>query len=92
MSKRHEGNSIIVTGAAGAIGFATSEILAREGARVMMVDINEGGLAERVQAAMPRRRSAPSAKWMVSSTMPGSKAPWRRRTNMTWRCSTRCCT
>ena len=50
MSKRHEGKNMLVTGAAGAIGFATCEILAREGARVFMVDINEGGLAERVQA------------------------------------------
>jgi len=49
MTKRHEGNSIIVTGAAGAIGFATCEILAREGAQVMMVDINEGALLERVE-------------------------------------------
>jgi len=50
MTKRHEGRSMLVTGAAGAIGFATCEILAREGARVMMVDIDEGGLAERVEA------------------------------------------
>lgn len=50
MARRHEGKSMLVTGAAGAIGFATCEILAREGARVMMVDIDEGGLAERVEA------------------------------------------
>tara|TARA_A100001391_G_scaffold273_2_gene666 strand:+ start:84053 stop:84835 length:783 start_codon:yes stop_codon:yes gene_type:complete len=36
---RHKDKSIIVTGAAGAIGFATSEILCREGAEVMLVDI-----------------------------------------------------
>ena len=36
---RHEGKTVIVTGAAGAIGFATCEILAREGAKVMLVDI-----------------------------------------------------
>src|SRR5690606_35057780 len=47
--KRHEGRSMLVTGAAGAIGFATCEILAREGARVMLVDIDEAGLAKRVQ-------------------------------------------
>ncbi|HSG35308.1 MAG TPA: SDR family NAD(P)-dependent oxidoreductase, partial [Sphingomonadaceae bacterium] len=50
MTRRHEGKSMLVTGAAGAIGFATCEILAREGARVFMVDIDEGGLAERVEA------------------------------------------
>jgi len=31
---RHVNRSIIVTGAAGAIGFATSALLAREGAKV----------------------------------------------------------
>lgn len=44
MSKRHKGKSMLVTGAAGAIGFATCEILAGEGARVMLVDIDEDGL------------------------------------------------
>src|ERR1700741_2373038 len=47
---RHANRSIIVTGAAGAIGFATSEILAREGAKVLMVDINASRLNERVEA------------------------------------------
>ncbi|WAT17081.1 SDR family NAD(P)-dependent oxidoreductase [Aurantiacibacter sp. MUD11] len=37
---RHKGSSIIVTGAAGSIGFATCEILAREGAELLMVDID----------------------------------------------------
>ncbi|OYW47054.1 MAG: hypothetical protein B7Z08_02560 [Sphingomonadales bacterium 32-68-7] len=44
---RHEGKSIIVTGAAGAIGFATCEILFREGASVMLVDIDQDRLRER---------------------------------------------
>jgi NAD(P)-dependent dehydrogenase (short-subunit alcohol dehydrogenase family) len=44
---RHADHSIIVTGAAGAIGFATTEILVREGARVLMVDINADRLTER---------------------------------------------
>jgi NAD(P)-dependent dehydrogenase (short-subunit alcohol dehydrogenase family) len=43
---RHADRSIIVTGAAGAIGFATTRILAREGAKVLMVDINAARLAE----------------------------------------------
>ena len=47
MSKRHEGKTMLVTGAAGAIGFATCEILVREGARVMMVDIDREGLEKR---------------------------------------------
>ena len=44
---RHENSAIIVTGAAGAIGFATCEILAREGARLLMVDIDGDRLTER---------------------------------------------
>lgn len=44
---RHKDRAIIVTGAAGAIGFATCEILCREGARVMLVDIAADRLEER---------------------------------------------
>lgn len=44
---RHQARSIIVTGAAGAIGFATCEILAREGAEVLLVDINADGVKAR---------------------------------------------
>ena len=47
---RHEGTAIIVTGAAGAIGYATCEILAREGAKLLMVDIARDRLEERVAA------------------------------------------
>jgi len=36
----HKDRVIIVTGAAGAIGFATAEILAEQGARLMLVDIS----------------------------------------------------
>jgi NAD(P)-dependent dehydrogenase (short-subunit alcohol dehydrogenase family) len=44
---RHEGKTMLVTGAAGAIGFATCEILCREGAKVMLVDIDNQRLQER---------------------------------------------
>jgi NAD(P)-dependent dehydrogenase (short-subunit alcohol dehydrogenase family) len=47
---RHEGRSMIVTGAAGAIGFATSQILVREGASVLLVDINAPQLGARIDA------------------------------------------
>jgi len=50
MSGRHAGKAMLVTGAAGAIGFAASEILAREGARVMLVDIDAARLEERVRS------------------------------------------
>jgi NAD(P)-dependent dehydrogenase (short-subunit alcohol dehydrogenase family) len=51
---RHTDRAIIVTGAAGAIGYATSEILAREGASVLLVDINAGKLDERTQTLRAR--------------------------------------
>lgn len=41
-----EGKSIIVTGAAGAIGGATARVLAREGARLLLVDVHTNGLPE----------------------------------------------
>jgi NAD(P)-dependent dehydrogenase (short-subunit alcohol dehydrogenase family) len=44
---RHVGKSIIVTGGAGAIGFATAQILAGEGADVMLVDINGEALEQK---------------------------------------------
>ena len=47
--KRHEGKTVLVTGAAGAIGFATCRILAEEGARVMLVDIVEDRLLARTE-------------------------------------------
>jgi NAD(P)-dependent dehydrogenase (short-subunit alcohol dehydrogenase family) len=42
-----KGKSIIVTGAAGSIGSATAMVLARQGANVMLVDVNAEGLAAR---------------------------------------------
>lgn len=38
---------IIVTGAAGAIGYATAQVLAREGAKLLLVDVAADGLAAR---------------------------------------------
>ncbi|MFC3098291.1 SDR family NAD(P)-dependent oxidoreductase [Alteraurantiacibacter palmitatis] len=51
---RHKGSSIIVTGAAGSIGFATCEILAREGAEVLLVDINADGVKARADELVAR--------------------------------------
>jgi NAD(P)-dependent dehydrogenase (short-subunit alcohol dehydrogenase family) len=41
------GKTIIVTGAAGAIGHATAQVLAREGAKLLLVDVQAGQLADR---------------------------------------------
>ncbi len=43
------GKAIIVTGAAGAIGFATAKVLAREGAKLLLVDVNAAALVAREQ-------------------------------------------
>jgi len=45
--------AIIITGAAGAIGYATARILAEDGARVMLVDIN----GERLEACAAELRA-----------------------------------
>ncbi|MEO6186162.1 MAG: SDR family NAD(P)-dependent oxidoreductase, partial [Steroidobacteraceae bacterium] len=41
-----KGKTIIVTGAAGAIGFATAKILARQGASLLLVDVNNDALVQ----------------------------------------------
>ena len=43
---RLQGKSAIVTGAAKGIGRATTELFAREGARLVLADVDEAGLAE----------------------------------------------
>ncbi|MET0280012.1 MAG: SDR family NAD(P)-dependent oxidoreductase [Steroidobacteraceae bacterium] len=44
-----DGKTIIVTGAAGAIGSATARVLARQGAQLLLVDVREPELAAREQ-------------------------------------------
>jgi NAD(P)-dependent dehydrogenase (short-subunit alcohol dehydrogenase family) len=58
MALRHQNSAIIVTGAAGAIGFATCEILAREGASLLMVDIDGDRLAARAGELAARGHNA----------------------------------
>ncbi len=45
-----KGKTIIVTGAAGAIGFATAKILAKQGANLLLVDVNSEALAQNHRA------------------------------------------
>ncbi len=49
MSKRFEGKVAVVTGAASGIGRATAERIAREGGRVMCVDVQAPALADLVK-------------------------------------------
>jgi NAD(P)-dependent dehydrogenase (short-subunit alcohol dehydrogenase family) len=50
MDRRFEGKAVIITGAAGGIGRATAVRLAREGARIVAVDVSAEGLRATVQA------------------------------------------
>ena len=52
MAGRFAGKSAVVTGAASGIGRASAQRLAREGAEVLAVDENEGGLAETAGGTM----------------------------------------
>src|SRR5690606_3775954 len=63
--KRHDGSVIIVTGAAGAIGFATCEILAREGASLLLVDIDGEGLQRRLKELAPQNRGGSAQSFLT---------------------------
>ena len=58
--KRFDRKTALVTGAASGIGRATAERLAGEGARVAVVDVQEGGLNETVAAVSARGGEAES--------------------------------
>src|SRR5690625_4287805 len=49
--KKLEGKVAIITGGSGVIGYTTAKELAENGAKVMLVDINEKSLKERVKEA-----------------------------------------
>jgi len=51
-----QGKTALITGGAGSIGLATASLLVREGARVMLVDLNESDL-QAAMAKLPPDRS-----------------------------------
>lgn len=53
---RLEGKTALITGGAGSIGFAAASLFVREGARVMLVDLNESDLQAAV-AQLPAERA-----------------------------------
>ena len=55
-----QGKTVLITGGAGSIGFASASLFVREGARVMLVDLDESGLAA-AAAKLPADRAAYTA-------------------------------
>ena len=60
MSKTHQGRVAIVTGAAHGIGYAIAERLARDGAKLVLADINDKLLAEVAPRLAAEGASAPA--------------------------------
>lgn len=60
MGKRFEGKTVIITGAGGGIGGATAEILANDGANLVLVDFNQDMLD-----AISKRIDATGAKYIT---------------------------
>lgn len=75
MSGRVAGKTALVTGAARGLGAATARMLAREGARVLLTDIDETGVAQQAAAidAECGKGTAFSARHDVTS-----EEDWRR--------------
>ncbi len=63
-----KGKAIIVTGAAGAIGYATAQVLAREGAKLLLVDTNIAGLGVRERELQARGAEVASQQADVSKS------------------------
>ena len=55
--KRLDGKVAVITGAASGIGYAASKLFAEEGAKVLLVDINEDGLRKAEQSIGSERAS-----------------------------------
>ena len=80
---RLEGKSAVVTGSAQGIGRAVVEAFAREGARVVAVDLNDAGGEETVklvhdaggEAAEAMRASPENRSWQCPAARRACRAP-----------------
>jgi len=77
---RMRGKAALVTGAAKGLGEATAAMLAREGARVMLTDVDEKGVKEAAERIGERGAEVGFLKHDVSS-----EADWRRVMDETMR-------
>jgi 3-oxoacyl-[acyl-carrier protein] reductase len=68
LSRSIEGKTAVITGAASGMGRATAFLLSDEGARVAVVDINPGGVAEVVDAI--RKSGGEARGWSVDVADP----------------------
>ena len=71
MGKTLSGKAIMVTGAGSGIGRATCLVLAREGARVMVTDVDEAGGRETVE--MGKLFGQPAFRWLPAKSKIGSR-------------------
>ena len=69
----HEGRVALVTGAGGGIGRASALIFAREGAKVVVVDRDEAGAQETVDAIAGSGGEALAVKADVSDDDPSGR-------------------
>lgn len=63
MTRKLEGKTAVITGSARGLGVAIAEQFAGDGANIVLVDVNEEGLAE--TAAKVKQAGAPGVYWTV---------------------------
>jgi len=85
MSRRVEGKQALVTGAAQGLGAAASRMLAKEGARVLLTDINGEGAA--AQAAAINREYGAGTAFSLRHDVTGAE-DWKQAVELAKKLST----